>query len=64
MHWFKMEPRKDEAPGPPLSAKVSFARIGPAVLKLPSDNHRVSNSVFKVKRIIEELETGNFLEKL
>ena len=39
-HWIKLEPRWDEAPRSPLSAKVSFARIGPAVLKLTSDNHK------------------------
>ena len=47
------EPRQVEAQGPPLSAKVQFATFDPAVSKISGNNHRVSHSVFKVKRIIE-----------
>ena len=48
-----MEPHYVEAQGPPLSAKVSFVRIDAADVKLPGYNQRVSNSVFKVTRIID-----------
>ena len=40
-----------EAHEPPLSVKVSFARIVQADWMLPGENQRVSNSVFKVTRI-------------
>ena len=53
MHCIKMEPRYDQAQGPPLSTEVSFVRIDPGDCKLPQDNQRVSGSVFKVTRIIE-----------
>ena len=47
-----VEPHYVEAQGPSLSAKVSFVRIDPADVKLPGNNQRVSNAVFKVTRII------------
>ena len=56
MYRIKVEPRYYQAQGPPLSTEVSFVKIDPGDWKLPQDNHRVSNSVFKVKRIIEQLE--------
>ena len=43
-----MQPQYVEA----HSAKVLFVRIDPAEWKLPGDNQRVLNSVFKVTRII------------
>ena len=62
-----MQPRCVEAHGPPLSAKVLLVSIDPVDWNLPGDNERVSNSAFKVTRIIEwyldlvYLEGGEFV---
>ena len=42
---------------PNLSAKVSFVRIDAVDVKLPGYNQRVSNSVFKVTRIIDIVDS-------
>ena len=38
---------------PPLSTKVPFVRFDTADSTIPGNNQRVSNSVFKVTRIID-----------
>ena len=48
-HWIKMKPRQTEAQGPLPTFKVPFARMGPAVLKLPSDNHQKTLDNYYVK---------------
>ena len=48
-HWFKVKPHYIQAQGPPLFAKVSFARIDPADWTVSGYNHPVSTSVFSVR---------------
>ena len=47
-----MESHYVEAQLPPWSTKVSFVGIDSADVKLPGNNQRVLNSIFKVTRII------------
>ena len=47
-----MEHHNVQAQGPPLSAKVSFVSIDPADVKLPGDDQRVLNLVFKVTPLV------------
>ena len=51
-----MEPHYIEAQWPPQSTKGLFVWIDAADVKLPGNNQRVSNSVFKVTRIIYIVE--------
>ena len=47
-----------------ISANVSFVRIDPADWKLPGDNQRVSNSVFKVTRISKKDDLRTYVEPI
>ena len=58
-----MESHYVQAQGPPLSAKVSFVSIDPADVKLPGDDQRVLNLVFKVTPLVRLDLVLTYLER-